>query len=76
MSYLCYLYLLCRGFMSYLCYLYLFTYTGVKRDFHIRLCLCSLTVTCSVLLKEQEMLTGPQHLGTPSDSVRFMLHNL
>jgi hypothetical protein len=43
--------------MSYLCCLYLFTYTGVKRDFHIRLCLCRLTVTCSVLLKEQEMLT-------------------
>jgi len=64
------LYLFCGGFMLYLCYLYLFTYTGVQHDFHIRRCSCPLAVTRGVSHVEQEMLTLPEYLTSPSVLVR------
>lgn len=35
--------------------LYLFTYIGVKRDFHIRLCFCRIVVIQRVPLVDQEL---------------------
>jgi hypothetical protein len=46
--------------------MYLFTHTGVQHYFHIRWCSCRLTVTQRVLLVEQNLLTHPEHLSSPS----------
>ena len=56
--------LFCRWFMFYICYLYLFMYTGVQHDFHIRWCLCRLTVIWLVSHVEQELLTLLEHLNS------------
>ena len=51
----------CRGFMLYLCYLYLFMNNAVRHNFHIKWCLCCLTVTQWVPLVEQELLILLEH---------------
>ena len=58
--------LFCRWFTFYIpvCYLYLFMYTGVQHDFHIRWCLCRLTVIWLVSHVEQELLTLLEHLNS------------
>ena len=49
-------------------YLCLSMDTGVHKDFHIRSCLCSLTVTRRVPLVEMELISPPQH----PDSFRLL----
>ena len=46
-------------------FVYLFTHTGVQHGFHVKWCLCRLSVTRWVSLVEQELLTLPEHLSSP-----------
>ena len=62
-----YSHLFSRRFTFYFCYLYLFSFTGVQRDYHIRLCSCRFTVTRRMSLVEQELLTLPEHLSSVTD---------
>jgi hypothetical protein len=50
--------------MFYLCYLYVFTDTDVHHDFHIKWCLCRLTVTRRLSLVKEQLLILLEHMSS------------